>query len=160
MNSTKNVMNLSNYIAGASNNDHSFDFTSNKGPMSGKFRGSYNMGAGTRNNRLLLNRNASNASPKYSIGGYETEGNQRKGPILFMGEDTGYGTDDFGDITVNEGLIKHVSASAASTKNFGHNRLGPRTPTSGGNVNRRMHMKKQFRNIRNTRNLSAVPGNR
>ena len=77
MNSTKNKLNLSNYIAGASN-DQSFDFTSNKGPMSGKFRASYNMGAGTRNNRMLLNKNASNASPKFSSNfgeGYETEGN-------------------------------------------------------------------------------------
>lgn len=74
MNSTKNVMNLSNYIAGS--NDQSFDFTSNRGPMSGKYRGSYNNIA-TRNQKFLLNKNASNASPKFSSNfgeGYETEG--------------------------------------------------------------------------------------
>jgi hypothetical protein len=49
-----------------------------------------------------------------------------------MGEDTGYGTDDFADIAVNDGLVRHIPASAASTKNFGQNRLvGPRTPTAG-----------------------------
>lgn len=71
MNSTKNVMNLSNI------NDHSFDFASNRGILSGKQRGSqYNMMA-TKNRKNQLNKHASNASPKFSSNfneGYDTDG--------------------------------------------------------------------------------------
>lgn len=175
MNSTKNVMNLSNYVAGS--NDQSFDFTSNRGLVSGKYRGSYNnIGNATRNQKYLLNKNASNASPKFSSNfgeGYETEGtlkHLRPGAILLMGEDTGYGTDDFADIAVPNALTRNILDTAASTKNFGQNRLtGPRTPTAGprnnmGNQFKRgkstnIHLK-QNRKHKNTRNLSAVPGGR